>query len=170
MGLIANLIFLYHAMVASERLLERAAMHASGELEAYFLRHLEEERGHHVWLAEDLASVGVEVRKTQIPLEAMEMVGCVYYLVEHVDPVALLGYMWAMERSPDDVTMTRLEKEHPASLLRTLRHHALHDREHARELARMIAALDAERARLVSQTYQQTQLYCQRALTRKVAA
>jgi hypothetical protein len=169
MDLIPNLIFLYHAMVASERLLERASERSTGTLQDYFRSHLEEERGHDEWLAEDLDSVGVNVKKTQIPLEAMEMVGCVYYLIEHVDPAALLGYMQAMERSPDDALMSRFEKEYPASLLRTLHYHALHDREHARKLRDVILATTPTQQQLITQTYTQTIRYCQRAL-QKVAA
>jgi hypothetical protein len=169
MNLVPNLIFLYHAIIASERLLERAAERSTGELEAYFRAHLEQERGHDEWLAEDLASVGVEVKKTQIPVEAMEMVGCVYYLIEHVDPVALLGYMNALEHSPDDELMTRFERDYPASLLRTLRHHAIHDREHARDIREMILKTTPAQKLLITQTYTQTILYFQRAL-QKVAA
>lgn len=169
MNLVPNLIFLYHVVVASERLLERAAERATGDLRAYFLAHLEEERGHEEWLAQDLASIGVAVKKTLIPPEAMEMVGCVYYLIEHVDPVALLGYMSAMERSPSDDLMGRWEKEYPPSLLRTLRYHAVHDREHARGIHRMILKTTPAQKKLITQTYNQTILYFQRAL-QKVAA
>jgi hypothetical protein len=167
--LIPNLVFLYHCIVASERLLERAVERSTGDLEAYFRAHLEEERGHDEWLAQDLASVGVDVKKTQIPVEAMEMVGCVYYLIEHVDPVALLGYMNALERSPDDDLMTRFEKNYPPSLLRTLRYHAFHDREHARDIRNMILKATPTQQQLITQTYTQTILYFQRAL-QKVAA
>jgi hypothetical protein len=169
MNLTANLIFLYHAIIASERLLERAAERSTGDLETYFRAHLEEERGHHEWLAEDLASVGINVAKTQIPLEAMEMVGCVYYLIEHVDPAALLGYMSALERSPDDELMARFEKGYPASLLRTLKYHAMHDLEHARGIRAAILKTTPEQKRLIQQTYAQTISYFQRGL-QKVAA
>src|SRR5277367_3957194 len=142
MDFISNLIFCYHTIIASEDLLIEAAMRSDGALEDYFRAHLAEEEGHARWLAEDLASVGIDVEKTRIPVEAVEMVGSVYYMVFHVDPRALLGYMQALEREEWPL-MAQWEAEHPASLLRTLKHHAEHDPAHARELKRIIATLDA---------------------------
>lgn len=163
--LIPQLIFCYHCIVASEQLLDEAAKRSTGEFRAYFWTHLEEERGHARWLAEDLNSVGIRVEKTQLPVEAVEMVGSIYYLVFHVQPIALLGYMQALEREEWPM-LAQWEKDYPASLLRTVKHHAEHDPDHAGELKRIIATLDAGQKSLVEQTRRQTLVYLERALCR----
>jgi hypothetical protein len=163
MDFISNLIFCYHTIVASEDLLIEAARRSDGALEDYFREHLIEEENHAQWLGEDLASVGIDVRKTKIPSEVPEMVGSIYYMVFHADPAALLGYMQALEREEWPL-MEQWEKDYPASLLRTLKHHAKHDPDHARELKRIIATLEPGRQALVEQTRQRTFHYLERAL------
>lgn len=162
MELVPNLIFFYHTMIASEQLLIEAEERSEGPLQAYFREHLEEERGHARWLAEDLQSVGIKVSETQIPVEAVEMVGSVYYMVFHVEPCALLGYMQALERE-DWPLLPQWRKDHPPSLLRTLEYHAEHDPTHARDLKRIIGTLTTDQKALVEQTRNRTLHYLQRA-------
>lgn len=164
MELIPNLIFCYHIMIASEQLLIEAERRSAGALRDYFLTHLEEERGHATWLAEDLASAGIRVSQTRIPVEAVEMVGSIYYMVFHVEPCALLGYMQALERE-DWSLLEELEKSYPSSLLRTMKHHAEHDPLHAQALKRIIGTLTAEQQALVEQTRQRTFHYLIRAFS-----
>jgi hypothetical protein len=164
MDLIPNLIFCYHTIVASEDLLIEAAKRSEGPLEDYFREHLSEEKDHAQWLAEDLVSVGIRVWETQIPIEVVEMVGSVYYMVFHADPAALLGYMQVLERE-DWPMLPQWEKDYPASLLRTVKHHAEHDPGHARKLRDIIETLEPERRALVEQTRQRTLHYLQRAFT-----
>lgn len=158
MDFIRRLIFCYHAMVASEQLLIEAEKRSEGELKEYFRAHLEEERGHAQWLAEDLASVGIRVQHTRIPVEAVEMVGSVYYMVFHVEPCALLGYMQALEKE-EWPQMAQWERNYPPSLLRTLKHHAEHDPQHARDLRRIIETLTPAQKALVEQTRTRTLHY-----------
>jgi hypothetical protein len=164
MELIPNLIFLYHCMIASESLLIEAEKRAEGTLKRYFAAHLEEERGHDCWLAEDLASVGILVKNTKIPLEAVEMVGTIYYMVFHVEPCALLGYMHVLERGEHPL-MTQWESQYPASLLRTLKYHEEHDREHQAELDRIIETLSPTQKAIVAQTRERTLHYLLKVFT-----
>lgn len=163
--LVENLIFLWHVMKAAENLLVQAiSCTPAGELRVYFEHHLTEERGHAEWLAEDLASVGINVRKTPIPREACEMVGTVYYMIFHADPAALLGYMHVLESWPmPEQRFIELEREYPPSLLRTARHHAKHDPEHLADLDAVIASLSPERRKLVDQTQHMTLRYIRQA-------
>lgn len=163
---IRNLIFLYHVIVASENLLVVAAMTCKDEkLRTYFERHLEEERGHAQWLAEDLSSIDVNVRTTPIPPLAREMVGSVYYAIFHLDPVALLGYMHALESWPRNAERLReLEKQYPSSLLRTTRHHARHDPEHVESLRAVINELSSPQRELIEHTQAMTYDYVRRAI------
>jgi rubrerythrin len=162
---ISNLIFLYHVIVASENLLVVAAMTCKDEkLREYFERHLLEEKGHAQWLAEDLASVNVKVQETKIPPLAREMVGSIYYAIFHVDPVALLGYMHALESWPlSEERLQELEKQYPASLLRTTRHHAQHDPGHVEFLRAVINELPSHQRELIEHTQAMTYDYVRRA-------
>lgn len=163
--LIRNLIFLYHVISASENLLVVAAQACKDErLRAYFEHHLLEERGHAQWLAEDLASIDVNVRATPIPPLAREMVGSIYYAIFHVDPAALLGYMQVLESSPqNEARLQELKKQYPASLLRTVRYHAQHDPAHVKSLSTVIDALPFDQRELVEHTRSMTCDYLRRA-------
>jgi rubrerythrin len=164
MSLVRNLIYLFHVMKASENLLVMAASQASGDLREYFERHLEEERGHAQWLAEDLETIGIVAARTQLPREAMEMVGSVYYLIFHADPVALLGYMSVLESWPlPEERLQEWERQYSVSLLRTVRYHAKHDPQHLAELQAVIAALPEERRALVDQTSVMTHEFLRRS-------
>ena len=135
--LVQNLIFLHGIMTASERLMERAAERSFGQLSDYFTRHLEEERDHALWMQHDLKSAGINVGLPNIA--AMELAGSMYYLIEHVSPVCLLGYMAVLEGFPADLKLVEeLEKLHGTELLRCLRYHAENDPEHRKELFKMI--------------------------------
>lgn len=163
---IRNLIFLYHVIIASENLLVVAAMACrEGAVREYFEHHLLEERGHAQWLAEDLASVDVDVKAMPIPALARELVGSIYYAIFHVGPVALLGYMLALESWPhSDAHLQELEKQYPASLLRTTRHHAQHDPGHAESLRTVIRELPSHQRQLIEHTEAMTYDYVRRAI------
>lgn len=142
---LSNLVYLWHVIRASERLLEVAIEHSSDSLRKYFLDHLEEERGHAKWLAEDLATADIAMRRTDFLPLAAEMVGIIYYFVQHIDPAALLGYMLALEGLPMPLSqIEKLEATHGKELLRTLRYHAEHDIDHGAALSETIDALPEE--------------------------
>jgi hypothetical protein len=132
--LLANLGFLYHLMRASESLLILARQMAQDPmLEMFYSDHLEEERGHALWLQRDLVSAGADF--ATIPREAMLIVGVQYYLLLHVSPASLLGYLAVMECFPTPLDQIKaLEELHGTDLLRTARYHAEHDPGHAEEL------------------------------------
>lgn len=164
--LIPNLIWIYHVIVASERLLETAASCTDDpKLRQYFESHLKEERGHAQWLAEDLQSVDVDVKKTFPPAAVINMVGGIYYLIFHVSPLALLGYMQALE-SCAFTDLEKLENQYPASLLRTIRHHADHDPQHSEDLEAIIRTHPSE---LIGYVHTMTTRYLKSIPTQVVA-
>ena len=137
--LVSNLAFMQQVITASERLLQEAADESTGELREYYLNHLEEERDHEAWLADDLKSVGVDVKTLPMMRKAVEMAGSQYYLIKHVHPSSLLGYMAVLEGFPMPIDLVDLlENVHGKQLIRTLRYHAEHDVEHRKELFKMI--------------------------------
>lgn len=164
---IFNLLFMYHVMKASENLTRQAANCATGELKDYFTRHLAEEEGHEKWLAADLATVGIDVSKTAVPIDAVEMAGSQYYLINHVSPVSLLGYMVVLECFPMPLEQVEhLELVHGKDLLRTLRYHAEHDIDHGADVLAEIDKLTDEQFNLVMQSAVQTANYALNALMR----
>ena len=163
----SNLIFMHRIIIASEPLLEETLTHAKGALRDYFADHLEEERRHDEWLAEDLASAGIDVGNCQFPSEAVAAAGAQYYLIRHVDPCALLGYMAVLEcfpMSPD--RLEKLEEVHGKQLCRTLRHHAEHDVDHAADLLAQVDLLNDRQFALVAQNAVQTAIYIGSAISK----
>ena len=167
--LIPNLIFLYHAMVASENLLKVAIEETrrrklpDDSLEYYFSKHLEEERDHAKWLAQDLQCVQVDAERTEIPLLAVQMAGSVYYLIYHAHPAALLGYMRVLESWPiDKARFAERAKPYPKALLRTLNYHIDHDPDHFRDLLAIIATVP-EHEKLIEDVAAMTRNYLRQA-------
>jgi len=138
-NLVIILTMNYQLMVASESLLEMAIARTDGELQKYLIKHIIEERGHVKWLDEDLTSVGVDVTKAPLVAGLVEIVGAQYYHILHGDPSTILGYLLVMEAFPMDLDfIERLEEVHGEKVLRTIKHHAIHDREHRLDLFNII--------------------------------
>ncbi|UEP31616.1 iron-containing redox enzyme family protein [Burkholderia sp. B21-007] len=164
---LSNLVFMHRVIIASESLLEEAVVHAKGALHGYLSDHLEEERRHDEWLAEDLASAGIDVAGCQFPSEAVAAAGTQYYLIRHVDPCALLGYMAVLECFPMPMEqLVALEEVHGKQLCRTLRHHAEHDVDHADDLLERIDSLNDRQFALVVQNAVQTAIYIGSAISK----
>lgn len=162
-----NLIFMHRIILASEALLEEAIEHSSGALRDYLTSHLEEERRHDEWLAEDLASAGIEVSACQFQSEAVVAAGTQYYLIRHVDPHSLLGYMAVLECFPMPLErLIELEEVHGKTLCRTLRHHAVHDVSHSVDLLMQVDSLNDQQFALVLQNAVQTAIYIGSAISK----
>lgn len=130
-----HLAFWYQVIIASELLLQEAAFLLSdegweGELKAFYEHHLADEKDHAKWLKEDLGDHPVVLH-----FGAAQMPGMAYYLIRHVHPVALMGYMQALEGHPIPMEYVEsLEEAHGKSAGRTLRLHAEEDPKHIEEL------------------------------------
>jgi hypothetical protein len=136
-GFVAFLRFAYGIVQASEALLELAVQKSSGSLREFYTAHLGEERDHCFWLGEDLKHLGEKPPK--IDHAAAATAGAQYYYLNHVGPHALLGYMAALEFRPMPMQdVEALAKVYGEAALRTVRYHAAHDPDHAKELAKVI--------------------------------
>jgi hypothetical protein len=165
MDLVGNLGFIWHIIRASENLLACAIERSEGRLQEYYVQHLKEERGHADWLREDLLTVDLDITKTTAPIEAVVIVGSVYYMIFHVDACALLGYMKVLESWPLEHEKLRiLAGKYPASLLRTVKYHAEHDPDHLKDLQKQIEVLNLDQKVLVAQTEVITRLNLTKAL------
>lgn len=137
-----NLALMHQVIIASENLLQEAIKCIGIPVTAfehmfltYLQRHLFEEAGHAEWLADDVP-IGGALSANAIALPATQ-----YYLINHVHPVAILGYMAVLENNPMSFgLLEELEALHGEKMYRTLRYHITHDAEHLSDLS---AVLDA---------------------------
>jgi hypothetical protein len=164
-ALAQNLLFMHAVIVASEPLLEAALDQKPlpETVRNYYADHLEEERNHADWLLEDLQSI--DKKPVLIDWRAARLVGAQYYLIHHVSPVALLGYIAVLEcRPPPMEQIEQLEALHGEKLLRTARYHATHDIEHGKALLDLIDGMDDQSRRLIVANVIHTAAHIQRAL------
>jgi pyrroloquinoline quinone (PQQ) biosynthesis protein C len=117
---------------------------AQRRLASYLETHIEEETGEDEWALRDLEVLGVE-RSTalaHVPSpNVARLVGAQYYWVLHVDPIAVLGYLAALERDPpssDFIEELIRRTGHDRAAFRTLIAHAERDPEHADELDELL--------------------------------
>jgi Iron-containing redox enzyme len=112
----------------------------NAELVSYYRRHIPEERGHDEWVLEDLEVLGLARADLldRIPSPATAaLVGSQYYWIEHVHPVALLGYLAIMETNPpsrEAVTGLMEATGLPPDAFRSMRIHAQLDIKHREDL------------------------------------
>lgn len=134
--------FIYRTMIASAPLLEFAIPKAEGKLKEYYQQHLAEEIGHDTMLLDDLKRLGVD----EVPLLhfAAQFAGSQYYLIAHEHPALLLGYMRALESNAMPIEEVDKLSLHHGTELTALRHHAVHDPHHKKDLDDMIASLDED--------------------------
>ena len=154
--LIDYMLFNHGIMRASERLLETAINRAGfGPVRKYYVKHLGEETNHAAWIAADLATIGV--KPPQVHWRAARLAGTQYYLIHHVSPMALLGYMAALESRPMALSdVEKLEQVYSIDLIRTIRYHAEHDIEHGADLLALIATLDSKTQDLITDNARHT--------------
>lgn len=151
------LAFWYQVIIASEHLLVDAISMLDNEgweksLKEFYEEHYEEEQHHARWLREDLGDHPVVLH-----YGAAQLAGMTYYLIRHVHPVALMGYMLALEGNPIDMKFVEeMEAAHGKSAVRTLRHHAEEDPGHYEELKSAMAFIPDEWKPLVENTRIQT--------------
>lgn len=162
-----NLIFVAFVIKASEDILKTAIEHSTGTLREYFYAHLEEETGHYDWLKRDLQFADIVLEECTIPAEAVAMAGAQYYLAKHVNSIAILGYIAALECFAMPLeTVEELERLHGKELCATLRYHAEHDVNHGADVLAIIDRIDPKYQRMVADNAVQTMLYIQSAIKR----
>lgn len=148
----------YQLVIASEPLLEQAIAGLSGngwegELRSFYKEHLEDERDHAKWLLDDLNGY-----TGNLHFGVASVVGCAYYMVLHVHPCALLGYMQALETPIPQELIDAVASECGEDATRTMRHHAKEDPGHAVALVEAVERIPDEWKPLVVNTRKQVEL------------
>lgn len=116
-------------------------------LQDYLEHHIKEEMFHDEWILEDLEHMGVDRELTlqKKPLDAIiNLIGSVYYRVLHIHPVAIFGFISALETFPIsqqtlDTIMKAADLDDKA--VRTLKHHGVADVDHANEIFEALASV-----------------------------
>ncbi len=113
-----------------------------------FLRHhIPEEKGHDVWLLEDIAALGGNVERVRtLPPSATiaAMNGAQLWWIEHAHPVAFLGHAEVLECSPPETEMLDEFEQRtgvPAAAMRFFRRHAVIDVRHREEIHQVLDEL-----------------------------
>ncbi len=93
----------YHHVKCTAPLLASAAGRCSADdyiYQAALFKYIEEERGHELWILEDIQALGgdtEEVCRSAPRLPCKVMVGYAYYLIERVSPYGVLGMIHVLE-------------------------------------------------------------------------
>lgn len=152
----------YHYVKHSTRLLAAAACRFKTEDEEThrrFLVHAREENAHDVLAVRDLEALGFKLNQfPEIP-EARFLYQPQYYLVEHVDPICLMGYIFALEgvsATCGEVVYDRLLKAHGKEATKFLKLHATEDHDHIEKAFNTIKGLSKEKQTLVEYSFEQS--------------
>lgn len=129
----------------------------AARLARYYSRHLAEEEGHAGWLVSDLETLGIPPERSLAtigPPSVAALVGAQYFWIEHVHPVAPLGYFAVLEGYPPSAAWIEEVRERtglPDTAFRFLRAHGEIDPHHAADLFRLLdeLPLTPEQASLV---------------------
>jgi heme oxygenase-like protein len=156
----ADMLFVLYSTIWATVPMMEAACRVSRELSAsdavarelvsYYETHIAEELHHDEWMLEDMELLGMnraETLKRLPPAGLAEAVGAQYYWIYHYHPVALLGYLAALETDPVPASVVEkaaAESGLPRAAFRTVLLHAEHDFDHRDELNRLIDRLPLE--------------------------
>jgi len=136
---------------------EAAGDPVCAELAPYLESHVAEEAGHDEWFLEDLEALGWdrEAILARIPgVTQASLLGAQYYWVLHQHPVAILGFLAALEGNPPTPALVADLMDRTGSgpqAFRTLLEHAVLDPRHGDEVFELLdrLALSAEHSTLV---------------------
>lgn len=148
----AYLIQLHQFVRASVPLMEaaqaRAAAMADADpvcppLAAYYEKHIDEERGHDLWILNDLEAAGVpreRVRRRVPSPRVASLVGAQYYWIAHHHPIALLSYIALFEEPPplDSIADVQARSGLPDAAFGFLREHGAIDPTHGDDFDRLL--------------------------------
>ncbi len=130
----------------------------------YLKHHMEEEKGHEEMALNDLEALGFgrgQITRGLPARETMALIGTQLYIIQELQPIGHLGYIYALESdppTPDSVRALSKRLEIPLSALSCFLEHAEADPGHAADLTRMLDAevRDAEDQRLIEYNVQMT--------------
>ncbi|GLX80044.1 hypothetical protein tinsulaeT_33840 [Thalassotalea insulae] len=113
----------------------------------YMKKHIPEEAGHDEWFLDDLTVLGVsrEEVKAKLPNSNISsLIGSQYYWINHVHPVAFMGYLFCSETHHPTVEYVEkliANSGLPAEGFSSLMHHAKLDVHHKEDIINVLNGL-----------------------------
>lgn len=141
------LIQMYHYVKFSCPLMELVRDKLNDKYESvreYLKIHIQEEKGHDNWLLDDLERLGYSPNQVKNSLpnrETIALIGSQFYIINQLNPVGYLGYIYYLESNPPTLESLQKLSENlniPQKALFTLREHAKADPEHIMSLNRLL--------------------------------
>jgi hypothetical protein len=120
-------------------------------LAAYLRIHIEDEKGHDLWLLDDIRSLGYDEREVIAAPpcgSVVNLIGSQYFWMNHAHPVSVMGYLILMEGYapiPSQLDDIRVKSGAPASAFRCLKRHAEDDPSHLAELNNTLDSMSLTR-------------------------
>jgi hypothetical protein len=145
----------YYYVCHSTRLLGLAAARVSVErasLHSRLLKHAAEERGHHILAERDLTALGFQLSKMPELPSTGALYQTQYYQIEHISPLALLGYVLALEGiavAHGPHVYERVSQAHGEPSCGFVRLHAQEDPDHLTKAFEEISALSEGECEIV---------------------
>jgi len=120
----------------------------------YLRKHIPEESGHHEWILDDGEAMGLDRQAIlqRLPKEsATQLVGVLYYWIHHYSPIALAGFIAAMEGGPPPAEFFEkvAARNHlPLECFSSFLYHAKIDPQHKRDLDVVLDSLPLTEAQI----------------------
>ena len=155
----------YYYVCHSTRLLCASAAIFSQEdqhLHKRFIKHMDEENSHELLALRDLQRLGYKIEDFPEMAQTRTMYEIQYYKIEHVDPVALMGYILALETMAGEDFKWLKEKLtglYGKDCVRFVQVHADDDPDHIEKAVEVVKGLKESRLHEIDLNIVQTGLY-----------
>lgn len=145
-------------MADAESMIRRTAPNHIECVASYLKNHCIEEHGHDLWIEHDLVEIKSDKSLDLLPsISAARLVGEAYYIIRHHSPLAILGYIAAIEcNPPGKAFVDRLARISDGRGVGAIAEHSVVDVQHSQEL------IDLFNIIAVSEKEEETILYCAR--------
>ncbi len=148
----------------STRLLAAAAARfghddVGNSLHVRFAAHMAEEKRHELLATHDLKALGLSLDAFRERASTRAFYECQYYKIEHVNPVALFGYILALEAmsaTHGPWAFGEAAAEHGAGAATFLKLHAHDDEDHVQKAIAMLERIDARGRAEIEQNLEQS--------------
>ncbi|MBY0517847.1 MAG: iron-containing redox enzyme family protein [Bacteriovoracaceae bacterium] len=157
----------YYYVNHSEKLLALAAARMKNEdrkIQTRFFAHLNEENAHDLMVKKDLENLGFSLSDFPERVETKIFWETQYYKIEHIDPMALMGYILLLEDVATEVCpwiYRKVESFHGRNTGTFLRVHGEEDPTHVQDALNVIESLNETRKKLIFENLIQSKVaYC----------
>lgn len=152
----------YYYVCHSTRLLAASAARFSQADQGFhnrFLKHTGEETSHELLALRDLQKLGYNIKDFPELAQTRTFYETQYYKIEHIDPIALMGYILALETMAAKElkgTCEKLNALYGRDCVKFLNVHNEEDPDHVDKALEVISKLSQERLEAINHNMEQT--------------